>query len=479
MKANRSFLDRPRLRILSEQEVYELHLATLEVLEKTGVEVYDDEALSVLRKAGCFVHGTRVCIPPYLVKRALNSVPERAAIRDRNGRSAMFLEDSRSYYGTGSDCPTTLDIETGERRPSLLSDVASLARLADYTRNIDFVMSMAFPSDVPAATPTVHEFAAMVNNTTKPIVFTAFSLKSLKAIHQICSIVASGEEAFRQNPFVVHYAEPTSPLMHTKEAAEKLLFCADKGIPIVYAPAPMSGATAPSTLAGTIVVANAECLSGLVMQQLRAPGAAFVYGAFITIMDMSSTVFSYGAPELALMSAALAEMAHFYRLPSWSQACCTDAKVVDQQAAAEYMSSALLAGLAGSNLIHDCGYLESGMTSSHESILLADEIVGLVRRILGGIEVNEETIALDVVAEVGPGGSFLTTEHTLSHFRDEFWFPRFFDRERYGKWQELGSRTVLEKLNKEAKRILDEHVPEPLAETKRSEIDEILERLQD
>ena len=177
------------------------------------------------------------------------------------------------------------------------------------------------------------------------------------------------------------------------------------------------------------------------------------------------------------MSAAMTEMAHFYRLPSWSQACCSDTKVIDQQAAAEYMSSALMAGLAGSNLIHDCGYLESGLTSSHESILLADEVVGLVSRILEGIEVNAETTALEVIAEVGPGGSFLTTEHTLRHFRDEFWFPRYFDRRRRGEWEEKGSRTVLDKLNQEAKRIVRDHVPEPLAEDKESGIQEILEDL--
>ncbi len=471
------YLNRPEFRLFSEREVYRLHLSALELLERTGVEVYEDECLSLLQKAGCCVEGKRVYIPSRLVKKALNSVPERAAIRDRDGKEGMCLEGSQPYFGTGSDCPNTLDIETGERRPSGLKDVASLARLTDYLPNLDFVMSMAWPNDKPSATADVHEFVAMVTNTRKPIVFTAFSLKNLQAIHRICSIVAGGEEQFRRSPFVVHYSEPTSPLRHTTEAAQKLLFCADKGIPIVYAPAPMSGTTGPATLAGAIVLANAEILSGLVMQQLRSPGAPFVYGAFATIMDMATMVFSYGAPELPLMSAALAEMAHYYRLPAWSQACCTDAKVIDQQAAAEYMNSALMAGLAGANLIHDCGYLESGLTSSHESIVLGDEVIGMVKRTLRGIRINRETIGLDVIEEQGPGGCFLTTEHTLKHFREEFWFPRFFDRERWTKWEESGSRTVLEKLNQEAKRILEEHTPDPIATDKKSQIDQVLETL--
>jgi len=177
------------------------------------------------------------------------------------------------------------------------------------------------------------------------------------------------------------------------------------------------------------------------------------------------------------MSAALAEMAHHYGLPAWGTACSTDAKVVDQQTAAEYMSSSLIAGLAGANLIHDSGYLESGATSSHESIVLANEVHGYVRRILRGLRVDSEAIALDVIAEEGPGGTFLASEHTLNHFAGELWFPRLFDRDRHPGWQAAGSRTLLDKLNQEANRILEEHTPEPLADEKRSKIDEILKGL--
>ena len=474
VRAGTYFSNRPAFQVLSEQEVYEIHLSALEVLERTGVVVNEETALSLLREAGCHVRGDRVHIPSRLVSQALQNASERVAIRDRNGKSAMCLEGSRSYFGTGSDCPNTLDVRTGERRPSLLEDVVSLTRLTDYLPNLDFVMSMALPDDQPGKTADVHAFAAMVSNTTKPIVFTAFSLDSIRAIHRICCAVAGGEEEFRQSPFVVHYSEPLSPLTHTREAVEKLLFCADKAIPIVYVPGIMSGATAPATLAGTLTVASAECLSGLVIHQLRVPGAPFVYGGSPSIMDMRTTIKAFGSPEATLMKAALAQLAHWYRLPVWGKACGTDAKVIDQQAAAEYMVTALMAGLAGANLIHDSGYLESGLTSSHESIVLADEVHGFVRRILQGIQVDTETIALDVIDEAGPGGAFLTTEHTMKHFTGEFWFPRLFDRERYPKWKESGSRTLLERLNEEANRILEEHTPEPITDATRTEIDDIL-----
>lgn len=472
--------DRPLFRVLSEENVYELHLATSEVLEKTGVEIYDDEAVTLLREAGCFIQGPhRVRIPAYLVRQAIDTAPERVAIRDRNGNSAMFLEDRNVYFGTGSDCPHIVDLETHRRRPSTLRDVSALASVTDAAAEVDFVMSMALAQDRLARTADVHQFVAMANHTTKPIVFTSFSIESLKIIHEICAVIAGGEETFRRLPFVVHYSEPTSPLRHTKEATEKLLYCAEHRIPIVYTPGIMAGSSSPATLAGTIVQANAEGLSGLVISQLKQPGAPFVYGAFITIMDMHSTLFSYGAPELHLMSAAMADLAHFYRLPAWGQAGITDAKVLDLQGAVESTSSCLMAALSGANLVHDIGYLESGLTSSFESILLADEIIGLTRRILKGIDVTQESLAVEVIDHVGPGGSFLPEQHTLIHFRDQFWFPKRFDRNRFDTWNSLGGKPLFEKLNEEAKGILREHHPEPIPSDQMAEIQRIVARAEE
>lgn len=480
MARNVQVSDRPLFRVLSEEKMYELHLATLEVLEKTGVEIYHNEAVALLKEAGCFVQDPhRVRIPSHLVRQAIDTAPERIAIRDRDGDSAMFLEGHNVYFGTGSDCPNIIDLETHRRRPSGLQDVADLAKVTDAAAEIDFVMSMALAQDKPARTADVHQFVAMANNTTKPIVFTAFSLESLRTIHEICAVIAGDEETFRRVPFVVHYSEPTSPLRHTKEATEKLLYCAEHRIPIVYTSGIMAGSSSPSTLAGTIVQANAEGLSGLVVSQLKQPGAPFVYGAFITIMDMHSALFSYGAPELHLMSAAMADLAHFYRLPAWSQAGITDAKILDLQGAVESTASCLMAALSGANLVHDIGYLESGLTSSFESILLCDEIVGLTRRILRGIDVTQDSLAVDIIDRVGPGGSFLPEQHTLTHFRNQFWFPERFDRNRFDKWNSLGGKPLFEKLNEEAKQILREHHPERIPSDQMAEIQRIVARAEE
>jgi len=476
---DRYFPLRPSFQVLDEEKRRLIHLSTLEVLEKTGVEVYDKKALSLLKEAGCFVKDKRVRIPSDLLKWALSSVPERVAIRNRAGDDGLFLENSKPYFGTGSDCPYTLDLETRKRRKTNLQDVASLAKLIDYLPHLDFVMSMALPQEIEAEIQDIHSFATMVKNTKKPIVFTALSRGSLKTIYEICTLIRGGEDNFRNFPFVVHYSEPTSPLMHTQEAVEKLLFCAEKGIPVVYTPGIMAGSTAPITLAGTIVTANAESLSGLLMHQLKRKGSPFIYGAFITIMDMTTTLFSYGAPELSLMSAAMAEMAHFYHLPAWSQASTSDSKTLDMQLASEYTTNTLIAGLSGANLIHDCGYLESGLSSSHESIILADEIIGMTKRILGGIKVNEETLATTMIHKVGPGGNFLLEEYTLKQFRKEFWFPKRFDRNRYDKWVQLGGNDLKEKLNQEAKDILGKHIPSPLDSGVKKRIQEILKGVEE
>ncbi len=458
--------------VLSEREIEEIHEGTLEVLESTGVKVLSEEGREILRKGGAKIEGDIVFIPPSLVEQSLKSTPSEVIIKNRDGEEAMSLGGRNTYFGTGSDCPFTRDLETGERRPTLLKDIESLTLLTHHLPNLDFVMSMGLAKDKPTYTADVWEFFAMVNNTTKPIVFTAFTYQSLKNIHEICKLIRGGEEEFRKSPFVVHYAEPTSPLIHSEVAMNKLIYCAEKEIPVNYSPAPMAGGTAPVTLAGTIILANAEILSGLVVHQLKNPGAPFIYGAFVTIMDMSTGVFSYGAPELILMSAGMADMARYYHLPSWSQANITDSKILDCQGGMEYGVSCLMACLSGANLVHDCGYLESGLTSSHESILMANEVIGVVRRIREGIRVEEDYKAIKVIRDAGAGGSFIGKEHTLQFFRKEFFLPSYLDRKRYPEWIKEGGKSLEEKLKEGARKILKEASPPHLPSKLKKSIEE-------
>ncbi len=467
-------------RVLSDDQIEEIYLGALEVLERTGVKIYQERAVKLLKEAGCDVtEGNRVRIPTSLVQQALTTAPSRIGIANRRSERVMMLEDGKVYYGPGPTCPNILDPYTKERRKFLKNDARNTARLCDALPNINFVMSLGSISDVPQALADLHEFESMVTNSIKPIVAWAFYVESMKDIYEMCVAIAGSEEEFLRNPFMIFYAEPNTPLYHGKDAVEKLLFATEKKIPIVYTPCPMAGGTAPATMAGMLVDSLAECLSGVVMSQVVRPGAPIIMGGVVSIMDMATTILSYGAPELALASAALAEVARYLKLPMWSTGGCTDSKVLDEQAALEAAINLLMAGLSGANLIHDVGFMESAMTGSQELLVLSDEIIGMVKRIVRGIRVDEETLALDIIHKVGPGGNFLGEDHTLKHFKKEVWYPRLLDRKMYPDWVAAGSLTLGQRVNQRTKELLESYVPEPLPGEVLEKLKEVLVRAEE
>ena len=460
---------------LSEEQVGKLHLATIDILERTGMSVQEEEARSLLLDAGAWPGpGDRVRIPGWMVEQALVMAPEKVVLHSQDGRRIMPLERDRCFFGTGSDTPHTIDPYTRKRRLAVKDDTRKFALLCDALDEIDFVMSMGIPSDVSESTSFIHEFEAMVNGTGKPIVFTAFDNRDMESIYEMAVVIAGSEQALRERPFLLLYSEPISPLQHTKIGTEKLLFCAAKGIPCVYVAGTMAGGTAPVTLAGAITQANAECLSGLVISQLKAPGAPFVYGAGITVLDMRTALCCYGDPEGCLCDSIFAAMAQHYGLPSWGMAGATDAKTLDAQAAAEATHKILMSLLAGNNLTHDIGYIDNGLTSCMEMVLFGDEIISLCRRLTRGVELDEIALAADAIDEVGPGGHYLTCDHTLDNFRTAHWFPRFMDRQNYETWEKNGSHDMHDRLNAGVRKILEEHEPRLIAEKKREEIARIV-----
>ncbi|MGB9594055.1 MAG: trimethylamine methyltransferase family protein, partial [Anaerolineae bacterium] len=230
---------------------------------------------------------------------------------------------------------------------------------------------------------------------------------------------------------------------------------------VVHSPGPQMGATAPITMAGGLVMSLAEILSSLVVHQLRRPGAPFVFGAGLHHMDMGAMQICYASPEFQLTKAAVAEMGRWYGLPTWGYAGCSDAKVMDEQAALEAMLSVLMAKFSGANLIHDVGYMESGLTTSFEMIVLTDELVAMADHVMKGIEVSDATLMVDELDEVGPGGNFLATRATLKRFR-EFWFPSLLDRRTRPQWLEAGATTLGQRLTAKVRDILRDHRPKPL-----------------
>ncbi len=460
---------------LTEEQIRKLHLATLDVLERTGVSVKNDRARSLLLDAGARAGaGDVVHIPSAMVKNAIAAAPEKVVLHDRDGRSAVPLEASNVFFGTGSDTPNTIDPHTRERRRTVKEDTRKFALLCDHLPNMDFIMSMAVAQDVPSAESFVHEFQAMVEGTSKPIVFTASDGRDIGTIYRMAVAVAGDEKTLRQRPFILHYAEPISPLIHSKEGTDKLLFCAEKGIPVVYVSGCTSGGTMPVTLAGTITVANAECLSGLVIAQLKSAGAPFVYGANVGTIDMRTSQYAYGSPEHSLTNSIFAAMGHYYKLPVWGLAGASDSKIFDGQAAAEATLSIFAALLSGANLVHDVGYIENGLTSSMEMVLFSDEMISMCRRFTGGVTLDDESLAADLIDSVGHGGHFLDSLHTAKHFRTQHWLTRFMDHMHYGAWKQAGGLTLYERLNAAVKDILEKHRPKPLADDVRKELSRIV-----
>jgi len=462
---------------LGDDDKQAIYDAALEIIGTVGMRVHQPAALELLRAAGAEVVGADLArLPARLVERARATAPAIVAVFDREGAPAMRLGGRRSYFGTGSDLMNVFELQTGERRLAGLDDVTTAARLCDGLPNIDFVMSSAYPNDI--ADPHlayVHEFRAMVNGTTKPIVVTAEGVADLEAMWGIAAAVRGDAEALAAKPYFVMYGQPSSPLEHPRDSLDKLLFCADKGIPAIYSPAPLAGATAPITVAGHIAQGTAESLFGLVIHQLRKPGAPFLFGIGPAVLDMATAQSSYNAPEYLMTYLGAIEMARWLDLPNWGYAGTTDAQLVDAQAGMEAGELTLLAMMAGSNLNHDVGYVDYGMTGALELVVIVDEFIAMNRRLLAGITVDRETLALDVIAKTGPGGDFLSTKHTARHMRTAQWRPTIINRKGFERWRQDGGPDLREQARRKALRLLATHTTPPLAADVAARIDALVE----
>ena len=452
----------PEFRILSRNQLDAIHDASMRILAQTGVRVESEEARALLERAGAYITPeATVHIPARLVEWAVGVAPSNISIYDRNGAEAMQLGRRRTYFGTGSDTPNVADPYTGERRPAVLADVGNFARVSDALPNIDFVMCMGIASDEPSATAELHHFLAILRNTTKPFVFTALDLAAAERLADMAGRVAGGRDAFRERPFALMYNEPVSPLGFARDNMDKLLFAAARGIPSVFMSGMLAGGTGPVTAAGGLALANAESLAGVLIAQLKCEGAPVVSGGGILGLDMRSATPSYSSPEFMLTMAAISEMAEYYDLPAWGYAGCTDAKVFDEQAAADTAEWVMMAALSGSNLVHDVGFLESGMTSSFDLLVFADEMIGKCAHLLGGISVDEESLAVEVTHDVGPRGQFLNHKHTVKHFRSN-WSPVMEDRLNHSNWVKQGSLAMRDRVNAKVRALLENHRPVPL-----------------
>ena len=426
-KTNYLVNNTPTFQVLTEEEIEAIYYASLTVLSETGVRVYNKKGYDLLGAHGATIEDVEersalVKLQPEMVDIALSTLPRKVVIYGADHEKyKMELFKNQIYFGSGSDTPFTIDPYTGERRRAVYKDVKNFARLAEALPNIDFHMSLGIVQDTAVGTYDRWQYLAMLEGTNKPINITAVDKDGLKDQLEMAYIRVGGKEQWWKTPIFSLYIEPVSPLSHSVEVIDKLMFCSEHRIPFVYTPCPLAGATSPATLAGTAVQALTESLLGIVLSQLVRPGAPLIIGGLMSAMDMRTAVYSYGSPEMALLSAAYTQITKWLGVPEYETAGCSDAKMYDEQAAMEATINIATAALIGGNMIHDVGYLEQGLTSSAEMMVASDEIIDMVKRILRGIPVDDDSKALGVINDVGPGGHYLAHDHTFERFKDLIW----------------------------------------------------------
>lgn len=461
--------------LLSPAEMEKVKEATFQLMERTGCRVYSPEALALLAEAGAKVSDTNlVKIPRALTERALSTAPSKIDIFNRYGDLAMELTGRNSYFGPGVTCPYFSDPFTLERRPAKKDDVVSTAIVADALKNIDFLMSLCMIGDETPQLADVHEVDALLKNSAKPILTWAFNADNLKDIIAMAEAVAGGEEALRKKPNIIIYAEPTTPLSHSKEALEKVMYVAKKGLPLVYSPGMTFGGTAPVTLAGALTIGLADVLCGVIVSQLVREGAPIICSSNGGVLDLKSFQAAYGSPEMLLMDAAGTQMLRSFGIPTFGLSGATDSKTLDAQAAMEVTAEIIADIGMGANLIHDFGMSDVGMTGSIQLMVFCDEVAGYARRLTRGFATDENGFATDVIDEVGPNGNFLAAQHTFENFQKELYVPECGIRQDYNGWVAGGKKTMADRINEKIVRLLQNHKPEPLSDDVLTKLDAIV-----
>ncbi len=465
-----------RLKLFDINAIEGIHEGSIKIMTKTGMEIHNKVALGMLKKAGASVSGNRAFIPLRLIEKCLKTAPSKITIFNRSGDPVLELGGHKVQFGPGSDLPFFIDEVTGTGRRSVLEDVVKVAKVCEALDNLDFLMSMALPSDVNPMLTDVYSVAAMISNSKKPFVTTTVSPFSTKAIDDLATVIRGSRDQLIDKPYYIIYTQPTSPMSHSLESTNSLLFCAENSIPVTYASGVIAGGTAPITMAGCIALANAETLTGLVIHQIKNPGAPFIFGLIPSTMDMRTGISVYGGIELPLMHFAAAQLASLYKLPVFSTAGCSDGNSFDVQTGVDATLSIFAAALSGADLVHDAGYMGGGLVGSLAPLVLVDEIISGVKRFLRGFTVDEETLAIGTIDSIGPGGHFLQTEHTLEHFRSESWIPRYFDRLPYQVWLEQNKPTATDRINERVKEILACDTPAKLPADVQSHLERIIDK---
>ena len=426
--AAQGYVTPPSMTLLTQPQLETLHGAVLDVLENTGVAMTHPQGLEILAKAGCQVEDNRVRIPRGLVEKALASAPKKVVMSNRDGSKSLELEKANTFFGATIDCVNYLDPDTQEVSECTSDKVIAMTQLCESLDNYDWIMTLGISRDLHESVADRGVARIALEHSTKPVIVSCNDAESLKEIYEMTLLCQGGEEKFNQAPLMGTLNCTISPLTHDDHLVGKTIYAAEKNIPVVHYSGMQLGGSFPATLASGIVMGAAESLSGLVLHQLVNPGAPFVFGAFITIMDMKTTIFSYGAIEMSMMVGGMAQLSQHYGLPFFGTAGCSDAKRVDVQAGVEGSLQDMVMATVGGGLVHDTHcWLDHGSILSPAHLVAGQEILAMVKKFSQGIEVSQETLPLDLIDKIGPGGTFLMDPHTMKNFKNVH-YPELFER---------------------------------------------------
>lgn len=479
VKTNYHFSNGFGLTAFTDEEIKTIHEATLKVLCQTGIMVENQKALEIFYAAGAKIHMEKgygiVKIPNSMVDESIQSTPRNGLFYGRRPEDDYFTNKNSVAFTAGfGEHVRIIDPETRKIRPTTKQDLADITRIQDALNVTPVVERAACSGDQLPAAQSVHNYSAMVQNTSKHCFLGFGSRKNAEKIIEIAKIAAGGEEQLKKRPIVTGFVCPTSPLSLVNEACESIITCAESGIGIAIIAMSLSGASSPATLAGVVVQHNVEVLSALILAQLTRKGTPCVYCGCSTIMDLRLACSPVGVPEHAVLNVAWAKLAQFYQLPSLVGGCATDSKTTDAHQAYDFTLTAMPPALAGADIIFGLGAIDSVLTFDYAAMILGAEQAERILRVGNGISVSDENIAVDLIHQIGPGGEYLTHRHTFEHMR-EMSSAGLFNRFNRADWEnKMRSKPIRELAYEKAERILKEHTPMQLPDESVKQIEALI-----
>ncbi len=467
---------RPKVQFLSPETVQRVIDEAIQLLEDPGVQVHSERALQLLADHGARVDAAKKVahIPGNLVERAVQTAPKSFYLYDAEGRPAVHYGGDDVHFDPGSAAIEFLEYGAKTSRPPYTADFVRYIQLADSLPALDAVSTALVCADVPQAVADLYRLFLVLLYARKPVVTGAFAVETWHVMKDLLVAVAGSEQALAEKPIAVFDVCPSPPLLWSEITCENMMDCAAHGVPAELVSMPLTGATGPATLLGSIVQHAAECLSGITIHQLVKPGSPIVWGGSPAAFDMRTGTTPMGAIETMMFDCAYAEVGKSLGLPTHAYLGMSDAKIVDTQCGLESASGAILGALAGINMISGPGMLDFESCFSLEKLVIDAEIVGMAKRLVTGIAEREIPYALDIIRQVGHSGEFLKTQHTRRWFRQELYIPsEVIDRDFRRNWEMKGSKDTVERAHERVEALIASYQPKPLAPEVVKELEDI------